>query len=73
MANRHGGDKYDNKTKCENYKPISILPMINKIFEKEVFRQVYSYLTDNDLLSTNLGFAQSIPRYPHLYKCAMIG
>ena len=33
----------------ENYRPISISP-INKCFEKEVFRQVYSYLTDNNLL-----------------------
>ena len=43
--------KSDDKTKCENYRPISILPMISKVFEKEVFRHVYSYLTDNDLLS----------------------
>ena len=35
----------------ENYRPISISPIINKCFEKEVFRQVYSYLTDNNLLS----------------------
>ena len=39
------------KTKCENYRPTSILPIISKVFEKKVFRQVYSYLTDNDLLS----------------------
>ena len=43
--------KSEDKTKCENYRPISILPVISKVFEKEVFRQLYSYLTDNDLLS----------------------
>ena len=39
--------KSEDKTKCENYRPISILPVISKVFEKEVFRQLY----DNDLLS----------------------
>ena len=34
----------DDKTKCENYRPISILPIISKVFEKEVFSQVYTYL-----------------------------
>ena len=43
--------KSGDKTKCENYIPISILPIISKVFEKEVFRQVYSYLTDHCLLS----------------------
>ena len=43
--------KSEDKTKCENYRPISILPVISKVFEKEIFRQLYGYLTDNDLLS----------------------
>ena len=44
--------KSEDKTKCENYRPISILPVISKVFEKEVFWQLYGYyLTDNDLLS----------------------
>ena len=36
--------KSDDRRKCENYHPISILPIISKVFEKEIFRQVYSYL-----------------------------
>ena len=64
--------KSEDKTKCENYRPISILPVISKVLEKEIFRQVYGYLTDNDLLS-KLDFVQNILLYPHLYKCAMIG
>ena len=33
-----------------NYRPISILPTIVKIFEEEVHKQLYSYLIDNNLL-----------------------
>ena len=43
--------KLDDKRKCENYRPISILPIIGKIFERSGFNQVYSYLNDNSLLS----------------------
>lgn len=43
--------KSDDRRKCENYRPISILPIISKVFEGEVFRQLYCYLTDNSLLS----------------------
>ena len=39
------------KHKCENYRPILILPIIGKIFERSVSNQVYSYLNDNSLLS----------------------
>jgi hypothetical protein len=43
--------KTEDRTKCENYRPISILPIIRKLFEKEVFGQLYQYLIDNSLLS----------------------
>jgi hypothetical protein len=43
--------KSDDKRKCENYRPISILPIISKIFERCVFNQVYTYLNENTLLS----------------------
>ena len=33
-----------------NYRPISLLPAISKIFEKVVFAQVYKYFNDNNLL-----------------------
>ena len=36
--------KSENRPKCENYRPISILPIISKIFEKEYYsfyRKVY--------------------------------
>ena len=43
--------KSDDRKKCENYRPISILPIISKLFEKEVFGQLYQYLISNSLLS----------------------
>ena len=43
--------KSEDRRKCENYRPISILPIISKVFEKEVFGQIYKYLTENSMLS----------------------
>ena len=43
--------KSEDKKKCENYRPISILPIISKVFGREVFRQLYHYLSENSLLS----------------------
>ena len=43
--------KADWKVDPANYRPISVLSVIAKIFEKAIFNQVYSYLNDNKLLS----------------------
>ena len=43
--------KSEDRRKCENYRPISILPIISKVFEREVFRQLYGYLSSNSFLS----------------------
>ena len=42
--------KSENRSKCENYRPISIIPIISKIFEREVFNQIYKYLNENSLI-----------------------
>ena len=42
--------KSEDRRKCENYRPISILPIVSEIFEKEVFRQLCGYLSSNSLL-----------------------
>ena len=34
-----------------NYRPISLLPVFSKIFEKVVQKQLYDYLMTNNLLS----------------------
>ena len=43
--------KSEDKRKCENYRPISVLPIISRIFEGEVFSQIYGFLNRHALLS----------------------
>ena len=56
--------KSEDRTKCENYSPISVLPVVSKVFEKEIFRQLHDYLSTDSLLSTfQSGFR---PKHPAL-------
>ena len=34
-----------------NYRPVSVLPVVVKVFEKIVYRQLYNYLQENNVLS----------------------
>ena len=43
--------KSEDRQKCENYRPISILPIISKILERLIFNRIYKFLNDNSLLS----------------------
>ena len=45
--------KKGEKTKLQNYRPISLLPSISKIFERVVFNQLYEYLEKHNLLNSN--------------------
>ena len=41
----------------ENFRPISVLPVVVKVLERLVHRQLYAYLQGNNLLrSTQFGF-----------------
>ena len=42
------GDKSD----CNNYRPITVLPTVSKILERAVHQQLYGYLTESNLLTT---------------------
>jgi hypothetical protein len=43
--------KKGNKQMVSNYRPISLLPVCSKIFEKILFNNVYKYLVANNLIS----------------------
>ena len=38
------------KKKCENYRPISLLPNLSKLFERAMHSRLYEYLENNHLL-----------------------
>ena len=42
--------KKGNPELIDNYRPISILPAISKVFEKVIYHQLFNYLTSNNLL-----------------------
>ena len=44
-----GGDRTD----CNNYRPITVLPTISKILERAVHQQQYEFLSANELLTPN--------------------
>lgn len=42
--------KSENRSNCENYQPMSILPIKSKVLEREVFNQIYRYLNENSII-----------------------
>ena len=68
--------KKDDKAKTDNYRPISLLSSISKIFEKVVYNQLYRYFTQNKLFydsqygfrakhSTELATVEQVDRILH--------
>ena len=45
--------KKNDKQLIKNYRPISLLPLLSKIFEKIVFNKIYEHLTQNNLITHN--------------------
>ena len=43
--------KKESKNLLTNYRPISLLPVCGKIFEKCIYNSLYGYLQSNDILS----------------------
>ena len=49
--------KKNSKTNYENYRPISLLSVVSKIYEKLIYVRIYDYLTANKLIySKQFGF-----------------
>jgi hypothetical protein len=42
--------KKGEKTKCENYRPISLLSNISKVFERVYYNKLEQFLNDNDII-----------------------
>ena len=68
--------KKDDKAKTDNYRPISLLSFISKIFAKVVYNQLYRYFTQNKLFydsqygfrakhSTELATVELVDRIRH--------
>ena len=42
--------KKNEKTKCDNYRPISLLPNISKIFERVIYTRLDNFLTSSEII-----------------------
>ena len=51
LANVHPVFKSGDSRLLTNYRPISVLSILTKVFESLVHQQVYSYFSSNNLLS----------------------
>ena len=45
--------KKNDKKLVNNYRPISLLPIFGKIFEKIIFNRIYNFLSEENLLNNN--------------------
>ena len=43
--------KKESKQLVKNYRPVSLLPIWGKVFERLIYNEVYPYLIDNNLIS----------------------
>ena len=45
--------KKDDKQCLKNYRPVSLLPICGKIFEKLIFNEMFKFFIENDIISPN--------------------
>ena len=45
--------KKNDKQLINNYRPVSLLPICSKIFERIIFNSVFQFIDENKLLSVN--------------------
>ena len=72
--------KTGDKSVFSNYRPISLLPSISKVFERVIYQQLYKYFEDSNLFyesqygfrkgySTELASPELVNRSINLLKC----
>ena len=62
--------KDGDKSVEKNYRPISVLPVVSRLFDKLVYNQLYQYLNENNLLaSSQSGFRALHSTITALLKC----
>ena len=52
-ANNIPVHKKGNKQGLKNYKPISLLPICSKLFERLIYNEMFTFFTENNLISPN--------------------
>jgi hypothetical protein len=56
--------KNNDRSKFSNYRPVSVLSSLSKIFEKVMYNRILEYLTDHDVLNNNqFGFKKKHSTY----------
>ena len=59
MANVVPAHKKNDKRSIKNYRPVSLLPIFGKVFERLLYNQMYSFFIENNLISlSQSGFWQ---------------
>ena len=48
------------RTEPTNYRPISVIPVVAKVFERIIYDQIYKYLTENSLLTRHQSGIRSL-------------
>ena len=49
--------KQGSRSLCDNYRPISVLPVLSKVFEKCIYNQLISYFSSENIITpTQYGF-----------------
>ena len=62
--------KKDSKNLIKNYRPISLLPIFSKVFERLMFNSLFNYFIQNKLF-TDLASFQAIRVLPNSYQLRM--
>ena len=47
------GHEKGNKQSPKSYRPISLLSIYSKNFKRRIYREIFSFFSENDLISSN--------------------